>query len=202
MQMPPPAVGGVFPPARAFRVVFWFVLVAWTYAVAVNGWLQLPGDRALPVAIWMPAFVGVFPGFAAALGFLIVESPRLRQMTSTGLVPVAVARLLLTSWRRRSTVDIVTVALPILVVATLVLLVHGTHPWDDLPGQPDIVNGQYVLNNHGSLTPVSRQEYLRASEGVSEFFLAGAMVFYMVSGLVLGSWRQVGRPVAPAALTP
>jgi hypothetical protein len=76
-------------------------------------------------------------------------------------------------------------ALVALAVAALVLTVVVPVP-PVPPGQPEIVDGQYALNNHGVVTPVSRQVYLHALEVGQRGFVGIALVFYLVAGLVVG----------------
>jgi hypothetical protein len=73
-----------------------------------------------------------------------------------------------------------------LIVVILVLTARGPSASPLPPGQPEIVDGQHVLDNHDLLTPVSREVYLRAREAQQLTFTSMAVVFYMVAALAVG----------------
>jgi hypothetical protein len=60
----------------------------------------------------------------------------------------------------------------VLITLMAVILVMASSASPVPPGAPDIADGQYVLNSHGSLTPTSRQEYMHAFEAWQMGFTA------------------------------
>lgn len=143
------------------------------YSAGVVGWLLLPGDRPVPALVWLVAFLGSFPVFGSAL---FVARRDWRGGVGTGRPAL----------KRPGVVVVgVVVTLAALVVTALVLTVVAPLP-EVPPGQPEIVHGRYVLNNHGNMTPISRQEYLRVLEAGQRVFAAFALLFYLLAALIVG----------------
>src|SRR5262245_33537759 len=116
--------------------------------------------------MWIIAFGGMFPVFGSAV-LAVVNSPRSGR--------IALAWL---SVRRPRLVRLVALAALLgVVVAVLVLTVADPLPGVP-PGQPEVVDGRYVLDNHGVLTPVSRQVYRTSLVETELGFVGIAMVFY------------------------
>ena len=60
-------------------------------------------------------------------------------------------------------------------------------------GSPQIVSGQYVLDNHGVLTPVTQAEYLRVGSLELRFFAAIWLVFYFYD---VSYWWFLKQPIS------
>lgn len=63
-----------------------------------------------------------------------------------------------------------------LIVATATLSVSG--------GSPERRDGQYVTNNHGSITVISREAYLSAKEREHQVLTAGAGAFCAMAAMI------------------
>lgn len=63
------------------------------------------------------------------------------------------------------------------------------------PGQPEVVNGRYVLDEHGSLTPVPRSVYDQARLQQERIWTAAALLFGLAAVWTLGATgeRMVDR---------
>jgi hypothetical protein len=73
------------------------------------------------------------------------------------------------------------------VMSGLVAAAFGP-PSQPVPaGQPQIVDGQNVLNNHGHLEPVSREVYLHVLEADQRLFVVYAGVGYLAAACVVGA---------------
>jgi hypothetical protein len=156
--------------------VRWTVRLAFvgaTYSAGVVGWLLLPGDRPVPISVWSVAILGCFPVFGSAL---FVARRQWRVGAGTGGPALK---------RPNAVVVGVIVTFAALVVTALVLTVVAPLP-EVPPGQPQIVDGRYVLNNHGNVTPISRQEYLRALEAGQLGSAGIAPFFYLSAALIIG----------------
>lgn len=156
------------------RWILRLAFVGAAYSAGIVGWLLLPGDRPVPMLMWSVAFVGLFPVFGSAL---LVARRYWREGMGTGTP---------TLWRPGAVVVGVLATLAALVVAGLVLTAVAPAP-PVPPGAPEVVDGRYVLNNHGSLTPVSRRVYLRVLEAWQLGFVSIAFLFYLVAALVVGA---------------
>jgi hypothetical protein len=156
--------------------VRWVVRLAFVgvvYSAGVVGWLMLPGDRPVPTLVWVVAYLGLFPVFCTAV---VIANRQWR-----GRAGVARSAL-----KRPGLVVVVAiVTLAALMVTALVLTAVAPLP-EVPPGQPQIVDGRHVLNNHGVVTSVSRQEYLRALEADQRGFAAFALFFYLLAALIIG----------------
>lgn len=118
----------------------------WVLLTEAVGWLLLPGDRPVPTLVWLVAFLGWFPVFGSAV-FIANRHWRGR----AGLARPALKRPGLV-------VAVAAVTLAALMVIALVLT--AVAPLPEVPTRsPQIVDGRYVVINHGRLTSVSRQEY-------------------------------------------
>jgi hypothetical protein len=174
----------------------WLALVGAAYAAGVAGWLLLPGDRPVPTAVWIVAFAGIFPVFGSAI---LLNKRYWRRGSASPVIWPAIWPAMDVLKRPAVFVRAIFAILVVLIVVTLVVVVlvpDSTVP----PGDPGIVDGQYVLNNHGSLHVVSRQVYLHALEAGQLAFTSIAMVFYLVAGLVVGMTAErmtVGSHHAP-----
>jgi hypothetical protein len=113
----------------------------------------------------------VLPVFGSAL--LLAKRYWRQGAGATSVRPAGRAR-----GRPTTVVRILLAALATLIVAVLALVVLVPKGPDLPPGQPMIVDGQYVLADHGSLAPVSRQVYLQALEAGQLGFTSIAVVFY------------------------
>jgi uncharacterized membrane protein YidH (DUF202 family) len=167
-----------FLPWRAYRTVLWLAVAGAAYATIVAGWLYLPGYRPVPTPVWSAAFVPVLPVYGAAILFARRywrQGPTLarrRPMEHVRPDPVIVVRALLA-------------VLVALIVVVLVMTARA-RVGSPLPrAEPVIVNGRYMLASHGSLTPVSRELYLRATEEDQQPLAAFATVFYLAAGLIV-----------------
>jgi hypothetical protein len=156
--------------------VRWIVRLAFVgtiYSAGVVGWLLLPGDRPVPTVVWLVAFLGLFPVFGSAVFFANRHWRGRAELARPAL-------------KRPGLVVVVAIGtLVALMVTALVLTVVAPLP-EVPPGQPQIVDGRYVLNNHGTVTSVSRQEYLRALEAGQRGFAALALLFYQLAALIIG----------------
>jgi lysylphosphatidylglycerol synthetase-like protein (DUF2156 family) len=166
-------------PWRAYRTVLWLAVSGAAYAAAIVGWLWLPGYRPVPTPVWLAAVMPAVMVNGSAVLFARrywrrgSTQDRTRPTERVRPNPIVVVRALLA-------------VLVTLIVVVLVLTARARAGPPLPPGQPEIVNGQYMLNNHGSLTPVSRELYLRAGEGLQQLGVSVAMVFYLVAGLTVG----------------
>jgi hypothetical protein len=134
----------------------------------------------VPLPVWLVAFVGVFPVYGVALA---LARHYWRAGDTSGR-----------SWLAAP--DRVVVAALIIVVAAVVAVLVSTvvTPYVEVPpGQPEVVDGRYVLNNHGTVTSVSREAYLHALETGQRGFVEIAWVFYVVAAAATGA---VGTRVA------
>lgn len=166
-------------PWRAFKAISWLAVVGAACTAAVTAWLLLPGDRPVPGPVWTAAFTCAIPVFGAAV---VMAKRYWRRGAAPGGLTLPAAR----PPARPPTVVRVLFAVLItliVVILTLVVIVSSASPVP--PGSPEIVDGQYVLNNHGSLTPVSRQEYMHTLEVWQMGFTSIAMVFYLTAALAV-----------------
>jgi hypothetical protein len=66
--------------------------------------------------------------------------------------------------------------------------------WSLRNGGPDVVNGQFFANNHGSLTPISRAAFHHLQLAEQRLFSAVPAAFYLVGALYNGTTRRTGAP--------
>ena len=163
---------------RSIRVAAGFAIVGAAFAASVNSWLLLPGLRPVPTPIWVIAFVGMFPVVGSSL--VLAKVYWLREVGRTDTGPTQ-RRSPQQARQRSSTIaNILTVLFLAWIAVVLILVFAAVSESPALSGVPDTVDGQYVLNNHGTLTPISRHDYLLAMETGQMLFAAGAMVFYLL----------------------
>jgi hypothetical protein len=77
---------------------------------------------------------------------------------------------------------------PLLALLQMVFLFAGT----GFVGSPEVRDGQYVLDNHGALTPVSYSEYVHVGSILLRFFASiwiGFFCFYVTY------WTFLRRPI-------
>jgi hypothetical protein len=122
----------------------------------------------VPAPVWLVAFVGMFPLFGSAVIFI-------RRQMRVGL------GIWMRVLRRLGALSIAAIA----VFVGLLVFALRAAPSSVLPGQPEIVHGQYVLDNHGRLTPVTREEYLRAAEAGQRNFILVGLAFYVVTVVLI-----------------
>lgn len=144
------------------------------YSAGILVWLLLPGANPVPASVWLVAFGGMLPLFALAVIFI-------RRYLRVGL----------SVWRRalRKPGGLAVASL-ILFVGLLVFAVRAA-PSRVLPGQPEIVHGQYVLDDHGRLTPVTREEYLRAAEAGQRNFVLIGLAFYVATVVLVETGKRL-----------
>jgi hypothetical protein len=169
------------------RWVFRLAIIGAAYSGGLIGWLSLPGDRPVPTIVWITAFVGMFPVWGAAL----LGSRKRWSRPSVAAADVFASV-------RRPTDTVVGIMAVLVALAVLVLVLTCVGPWTAMPpGQPVIVDGRYVLNNHGDITPISREEYLRYSEAGQRGFVGLALLFYLGAALIVamtaGRLRRTAR---------
>lgn len=151
-------------------------IVGAIYSAGVLAWLLLPGAHPVPAPVWLVAFAGMLPLFAVAVIFM-------RRYLRVGL------GIWLRVLRQPGALAFAAVTLFVGVVA----FVHVSPPGRIWPGQPEIVHGQYVLYEHGRLTPVTRTEYLRAAEvGQRNFVLVG-LAFYVATVILVETGQRLRR---------
>jgi len=144
-------------------------------AVASAGLLLTTTTSVPPTALgsaWVPLFLANFVIFGAALIRLVTSA-------MPGL-PRPDGRLRAADWqivRRRAPASLLVVAVGAFVCGWLI----GASSMNDLPGQPEQVNGDYFANDHGSLIPLTRAEYERAVTAQTRVFTSGVMAFATVA---------------------
>lgn len=172
---------------RLVRWVFRCALAGAAYTASVFGWLLFTADEPVPTPLWVLAYIGVFPvGAAAVLKARMLWS---RRMSSAAVEASTALR-----HPARAVISIIAV---IAVLALVALIATALGPGTDAPpGQPEIVDGRYVLNNHGDITAISRVEYLHYTEAGQRGFLAGALIFYLVAALIVAMTVDRLQPLA------
>ncbi len=166
-------------PWRAFKVISWLAVAGAACTAAVTAWLLLPGDRPLPGPVWTAAFTGAVPVFVAEV---VLAKRYWSRGAALGGPTLPAARQ---PGRPPTVVRVLFAVLVTLIVVILVLVVIASNASPVPPGSPEIVDGQYVLNNHGSLTPVSQREYMHVLEVWEMGFTSIAMVFYLAAALAV-----------------
>jgi hypothetical protein len=169
--------------------VFRLAIVGAAYSASLVGWLSLPGDRPVPTIVWTTAFVGMFPVWGAALLGSRKRWPR----------PSAAAADLFAAVKRPTNIAVGILIILITLVVLVLVLTYVGQSTAMPPGQPEIVDGQHVLNNHGAVTPISREEYLRYSEAGQRGFVGMALLFYLGAALIVAMtadrlrWSKAAR---------
>ena len=124
----------------------------------------------LPTWAWLSLFVGIFP-----LIFFMVSGGR-------GIRSRRGISLSLSQLRARLPLVLLVVGMT-LFLACWVLTT--TALWTLRDGGPDIVNGSFYANSHGSLTPVSETRYHQLQLAEQRGFTAVAAGFYVAGALYL-----------------
>ncbi|WP_432839708.1 hypothetical protein [Dactylosporangium sp. CA-092794] len=139
-----------------------FAVVA--YAVALIGWLLVPGCGPVPFPLCLVALLAPFP--LAAAGAIV--GPRVPLRRPGAVVAGAGA------------------ALVALLFAALVATVALPLPAPPGPGVPEDVGGGYVLDQHGSQTPLSVDDYRTALMSHERFMLWTGALLCLVGTLAAG----------------
>lgn len=148
-------------------------------------YLRLPGIRVLPNVLWIIGLVVAFLCFGAIA--VLVQWYWRRRSNSPSLLALMQRRRILMR----------ALILVVVAVCITVLIVSATTP--DLPqalrvGQPVAQGGHYFLSNHGSLTQISRFEYLQALRANQQSNIALTVVFYLISLVAVGvAGKRAGR---------
>ncbi|MEU7873328.1 hypothetical protein [Dactylosporangium sp. NPDC049140] len=143
------------------------------YSAGLAGWLLLPGYHPVPMLMWLVAVIGIFPVFGSAL---LVARRYAHEDPAPGTPTLR---------RPGAVVAAVFATFAALAVAALVLtIVASAQPLP--PGQPVIEGGQYFVNDHGTLTPVSQAVYVAALETGQLGFVSISLVFYLIAVLAVG----------------
>ncbi|MEV4512230.1 hypothetical protein AB0K00_25105 [Dactylosporangium sp. NPDC049525] len=172
-----------FLPWRAYTVLLRVALAGSMYSAGVAVWLLRPGFHPVPTPVWLSAFLGCFLLQAAAMTFGRNYWRRRPMGAGDG------------SMRRQSFVTRVMFAGAVACIVVVLVLIARMPSAPALPpGAPEIAQGQYVLNNHGSLTAVPRDVYLRAVEEGQTLFASFAMGFFLVAAVVV--WMTGDRLAA------
>lgn len=162
--------------------------------LAIFGSTYWPGGPLLPDVFAIPvSLVPVFPYWFVA----IAGSIAMAMDSRTALGGVSGFGVLRQIWRR------VPKPLILLAVATFYgAWFVGLTNIVSLTGQPEVVNGQYALNDHGSITVIDRVTYERALGTEERLFASGGLAFGAIGLLLLSAARdragegsRVGPPV-------
>ncbi|GIG55949.1 hypothetical protein Lfu02_03210 [Longispora fulva] len=145
------------------RWFFRYALLSAAYGSGVLLWTLIPRDHPVPTAAWTAAFVSAFVSFGPGV---ILTAVRQHSMVPPPPPPGIVNRTHTTlAW----CVSALAVVAVLAVVVTGGMLVPN--------GQPEIVTGQYVLNNHGSTTPITEAQYTAGLAAGQRLFTIGATAF-------------------------
>lgn len=143
--------------------------------VFAQTFLDEPPLGSASFVLWFATFPAVM--FAWGVTILVLNA-----LKSTGFV-ASLGRTVPWSsliWR-------VVVACAIFVTA----VVSFPGPADIPPGQPIEIDGRYYVDNHGTKTEISHDQYVTASASWARTFAAGELVFAGNSALVLsGPWAR------------
>lgn len=165
------------------------VLVGGVYAAAVQTVFLFPGDTPVPTVVWVAAFLGAF--VALGLAIVTVRSARGRR----GVPGVGASQSRLPRAARIGVLVTYTVA----VLVVLVLTAAGVN--DGPPGQPVVTSdGRYAVDNHGELTYVTRAVYRHAEEIGQRGFVGFALIFYLLSAVLIAFSVGWPTPVRPPKL--
>ncbi len=144
----------------------------------------LPDAPYVPDAVWLVLFVLAFPIF----GSVVIEMaqrqkrPRRRWNDTTGLTNEYYS----SRWDQflqvlRSAHPALRLGIPMLAIFLWASLAFGIA---SAQGQPEIHNGRYFLNSHGSLTPVDRAGYEHGLAVQERILASGAALFLTVAAVV------------------
>ena len=168
------------------RTVLGLALSGAAYAAAILAWTTMYSDHPLPAAMDDSAFLGSF--VAVGLAFIVVRKQRAGKL-KPGLVRQQI--------RRPQVAEAVVLAAIVSVIVGALLLTAFGPDTEVVPGQPAIVGGQYVQNNHGVVSPITREQYLRAQAGSQRMVAFGALIFYLVAaGVVAAASKPIIRTSA------
>ncbi len=152
------------------------------YAAGVNIVLIMPGDNPVPIPVFAPAFMGMFPVFFA--GFILFGRSMRRYVPYEERPTTA-------TWPRIADYSIL-LALAAIVAVFVLNIATFTGPIP--PGQPEQVGPtQFVSNAHGVITPITYQEYLQYLEDDERLFLGTSLIFYFLGTLMLAAWVDDAR---------
>lgn len=148
----------------------------------------LPGAPYVPDAVWVILFISIFPIFGSVVMEMAKRQrgrPRRRWNDFTGLTNEYYNR----RWdhfRRtlRSVPPALRYGIPLAAVLLWGSMMFGI---TSLQGQPEIHNGRYFLNDHGSLIPVDRAGYEHGLALQERLFASGATLFLGFAA-VLTTW--------------
>ncbi|WP_412538840.1 hypothetical protein R8Z50_23655 [Longispora sp. K20-0274] len=153
------------------RWFFRYALLSAAYGSTVLLWTLIPHDHPVPTAAWIVAFVSAFVSFGPAV---IMTAIRQRNMVPLSAPPGIVSRThTVLAWCVSA------------LAAAAVLAVVVTGGLDVPDGQPEIVAGQYVLDNHGSTTPITEAQYTAALAAGQRLFTIGGTVFSLIGAWLL-----------------
>jgi len=166
--------------------VFLGVLVGGAYAAGVMVALLWPGDTPVSLPVWLLAFIGAFPAFGAGLiSFKVARgrtaAPGWRRTFPPPRAPAPARSAALPRW-------LVLGAPAVLAAVAVTMLVLAVTAGPPPPGQPIVTDdGRYALNNHGVLTYVGYDEWVRALELGQRLFVGLALVFYTVAAFAVAA---------------
>lgn len=147
-------------------------LVGAVYCAAIAAWSFSQELHPLPSWLSVAGPVGVVPTFVVAI--LI----RRRRTAFSGSAKF-------TADTRRRIAASIAVSMIILGLVSL-LIVVGVVPDHNIPlGQPEVVDGDYFVNFHGALTPVTKADYLRAVSAQHRTYSVIAYFLYCVAILIV-----------------
>lgn len=155
------------------KVILGLAVAGVIYSTAVLAWLLQPGTSPVANPVWVTAFVA---GFVVLGSALVVAKSGSATRSSHGRWGLK---------RPDRIAGAATISLVAVFVSVLVLTV--TDPLPPVPpGQPQIVNGLYAVNNHGALTYVPYQVYRNALKEMQLLFVGGSLISYLAAALALG----------------
>lgn len=149
-------------------------------------WVLVPGRQALPDVAWP---IELFP----ALILIFLAAPSVKAAWA-GSVP-GKDLLLPFGWRRVVVVTRILLVLSVAGVLTGFLLTIGGPALP--PGGPEIDNGSYYVNNHGTLTAVSEDVYRRVLRQEERLFFGLSLVGCVTALLVVGEAGARARAARP-----
>jgi hypothetical protein len=148
----------------------------------------IPGGPRLPEATTWLAFIAVFPVWFAVLLKALGGFKRLRRSSLADAFNGPARR----EQMKQTWAIIRPVPMGIKVFAGVVIALGMFNSWSSfgqLSGQPQQIDSDYVLNNHGTVTHITKDQYLTALADGHRMFAGHAALFYTVAGvLALGVW--------------
>lgn len=145
--------------------------------VFAQSFLDAPPLLSVWFGVWFATFPPVF--FAGGVMILVLNALMSR---STGFVASP-----------RRTVSWWSLAWRLVVAAALftVLALTGAGPSNAPSGQPVTIDGRYYVNNHGTKTEISKDEYVAISASWVRWFTGAEMLIAGAAVLVLsGPWAR------------